>query len=142
VLRIYDGMKPIIAKFALFGNSEQVVPIVVKFHDNFLRVKNALSASLARIQDAPSTKAAVHAKLEVANEALRGAAAMGVTFFRPEIPRQAIARCDCGGSVYQGDKKCHCGKELAEGRQRDEYGNQWHNGGQNRGGARQERAED
>ena len=142
MLRIYDGMKPIIAKFALFGNSDQVVPIVVKFHDNFTRVKNALSASLARIQDAPSTRAAVHAKLEVANEALRGAAAMGVTFFRPEIPRQAIARCDCGGSVYQGDKKCHCGKELAEGRGRDEYGNAYnhHAGQQNR--ARQDRAED
>ena len=90
MIRIYEGMKPIVAKFALFGDSDRVVPILTKFFANFTSVKFALARALESIQDVTSVKADVLEKLEAANEALRCAASMGVTFFRAEGPRQQV----------------------------------------------------
>ena len=106
-------MKPIIAKFTLFGDSAHVVPILAKFRGNYEKMKTAVETALARLQDAPSSKAAVAAKLEAANEALRGAAALGATYFRGEEARTTLVRCDaanCRGFVYSGFDKCaYCG---------------------------------
>ena len=112
MIRIYEGMKPIVAKFALFGDSDRVVPIMAKFYENFANVKVALARALESIQDAPSAKADVLAQLEAANKALRCAADMGATFFRTEGARQVIAHCACGAQVYQGERTCRCGKDV------------------------------
>lgn len=99
-------MRPIIAKFELFGDSANVLPILGKFRANYERMKAALEDALARIQDVPSPCAAVRAKLEAANEALRAAAAIGATFFRKDAARQALGTCSCGLMQYSGDKLC------------------------------------
>ena len=126
MIRIYEGMKPIVAKFALFGDSDRVIPIMTKFSGNFASVKLALSCALESIQDAPSAKADVLAQLEAANEALRCAASMGATFFRNEGARQVIAHCACGAQVYQGERKCRCGKDVPPASQPNPFGKPFH----------------
>lgn len=115
-------MKPIIAKFMLFGDSANVLPILAKFLANYKKMVAALEMALARLQDSPSCKAAVAAKLEAANEALRGAAALGATYFRNEASRAEVAPCDvegCEGVVYDGFEACpNCGAASVKGRQR------------------------
>ena len=82
--RIALGMGGCLAKFSLFGDSPHVRPILAKFKANFERLLAGHKDALARLQDAESVRAAIHAKIEAANEALRGAAALGATFFRKE----------------------------------------------------------
>lgn len=100
MIRIYEGMRPIVAKFALFGDSDRVVPILTKFLANFTSVKFALALALESIQDVTSAKADVLEQLEAANEALRCAASMGVAFFRAEGPRQQVVNPHWGAKPH------------------------------------------
>ena len=120
-------MNPIIPKFKLFGDSDHVLPILTKFLNNYKRIKTALLDSLAKIQNAASVKNAVQAKLEAANEALRGAAALGATFFRKDAVLSPVHNCNAcrqkgqQGIIYEGEVTCgECGApNPMVGRQRN-----------------------
>lgn len=105
-------MNPIIPKFKLFGESDHVLPILLKFLSNYKKMKTALLDSLAKLQDEASVKNAVHAKLEAANEALRGAAALGATFFRKDA---ALSMYNCNACRQKGQQGIICEGEVTCG---------------------------
>ena len=77
-------MKSIVCKFELFGEAPNVLVTLRAFRANFERVVAGLEQSWAKLQDAPSTRGAIQAKLEEANAALRAAAGLDVVFVRKD----------------------------------------------------------
>ena len=112
VQRIFVGLKAIVPKFALFEESNtKILPILEGVLHNLGLVRAALERALGALQDAPSTRAEVCAELEVANQALRSAAARSAKFFRREHgQRQSAGKCAaCGSARFHGDGACECG---------------------------------
>ena len=84
LVRLAEGMLPIVNKYKLFGEAPNVHGILQSFRANFGRVQAGLERAHHAVQDPPSRLADVRARLEDANVALRAAQALGASFYRPE----------------------------------------------------------
>ena len=84
LVRMATGMRPIVAKYRLFGEAPDVNGILRSFLANYERVHAGLEEAHRAIQDPPSRRADIKARLEEANRALTAAHALGGSFYRPD----------------------------------------------------------
>ena len=74
-------MHPIAKKYVLFGESSNVTGILLNFHKNYESVLSGLAEAWRAIQDPPSKKDTIAARLAEANSALSKAKELGLSFY-------------------------------------------------------------
>ena len=85
LVRLVEGMLPIVNKYKLFGDAPNVKGILQTFRANFDCILAGLETARLALQDNPPSRLAdVRARLEEANAALRSAQALGAVFFRSD----------------------------------------------------------
>lgn len=91
-------MHLIVEKFEMFDGAK-ARPFLLDFQHNYTLVVSGLEQSLSLVRDETSKRSIILAKLAVANEALREAAAVGAHFMRRDASRPSREiQCRCGAT--------------------------------------------
>jgi hypothetical protein len=125
LVRLADGMLPIVNKYKLFGDAPNVHGILQSFRANFDCILTGLETARLAVQDDPPSRLAdVRARLEEANAALRSAQMLGAAFFRVDhVGPSAHSMCPHGCGVPQDrcqhrnslqSHMCACGRARVD----------------------------